>query len=181
MVGVIFFLHYLTGRQALSCFFLHCLNSPRNSIQGDGKQWLTSVLPKPVFFFCNFLSYLKASPIIQKWRPFIKSTNFSTAHSYDGSWEDTYLFEATVYMVMLSHEFCTLSIIWATYMVMDPYLVWSDILYLTQGDNLSEKVLQCFDVTPWPITVFNLFFIDGLLMFIQNFNLAHGLPWWRRW
>ena len=63
---------------------------------------------------------------------------------------------------------------------MDPYLVWSDILYLTQGDNLSKKVLQCFDVTSWPITVFNLFFSDGLLMFIQNFNLAHGLPWWLR-
>ena len=40
MVGVIFAvffsLRHLTGRQALSCFLLHCLNSPRNSIQGDG-------------------------------------------------------------------------------------------------------------------------------------------------
>lgn len=175
MVGVIFFFfRHLTGRQALSCFLLHCLNSPRNSIQGDGIEWLTSVLPKPVLFcFFNSLSYLKASPIIQKWRPFITSTNFSTAHSYDGSWEDTYWFEATVYLVMLSHEFCTLSIIWATY-ITDPYLVWSDILYLIQGDNnLSKKVLQCFDITPWPITVFNLFFSDGLLMFIQNFSLVH--------
>lgn len=54
MVGVIFGfffpLRHLTGRQALSCFLLHCLNSPRNSIQGDGIEWLTSVLPKPVFF-----------------------------------------------------------------------------------------------------------------------------------
>lgn len=156
MVGVIFFFRYLIGRQALSCFLLHCLNSPRNSIQGDGIEWLTSVLPKPVFFL-NSLRYLKASPIIQQWRPFTTSTNFSTAHSYDGSWEDTYWFEATVYLVMLSHEFCTLSIIWATY-ITDPYLVWSDILYLIQGDNnLSKKVLQCFDITPWPITVFNLF------------------------
>lgn len=67
------------------------------------------------------LPYLIGSSVVQGWRPFtFNIKKFLSCPPYDRNWEDTSSFEASIYLAMLSCEFCTLPIIWTSY-------IWSMI------------------------------------------------------